>query len=74
MKMFVWENVGNLTGNYHDGGGVVVIAADLEDARKQIKGACEKGCTALKDAPDFTANVEADEGKCFVFPDAGSGW
>ena len=71
MTMFVWESVGNLTENYHDGGGVVVIAVSVDAARKQIEGACPKGCTALKDEPDYRANVEAGEEKIFVFPDAG---
>lgn len=31
--MYVWESVNELTNNYHDGGGLVIISNDLETAR-----------------------------------------
>ena len=71
MTIFIWNNVGNLTDNYHDDGGLVVIAASLDAAKVQIENACQKGCTALKDTPDFQASVEANEEKIFMFPNAG---
>jgi hypothetical protein len=65
--MFVWEDVGyGLTDNYHSGGGTVVIADSLDQARKLV------GCEAIKDvAPSFTAPVVSEEDKVFIFPDAG---
>lgn len=71
-KMFVWENVSDLTCNYHDGGGVVVIADNMEVARELLeKHGARKGCEAFTGNPDYSASVEADEDKVFIFPDAG---
>ena len=71
-KMFVWENVSDLTGNYHDGGGVVVIADNMDVARELlVKNGARKGCEVFKLDPDYSASVEADEDKVFIFPDAG---
>ena len=70
-KMFVWENVDGLTGNYHDGGGTVVIADNLDAARKLLEKQTGKGCSAMKDEPDYSASVGSDEDKVFIFPDAG---
>lgn len=32
MKVFIWEDVGQLTDSYHSGGGCVVIAENIEKA------------------------------------------
>ena len=73
MKMFVWESVGGLTCNYHDGGGVLVIAEDLERARKVLLNTdgISIHCEALDDVPDFSASVDCQEEKVMTFPDAG---
>jgi hypothetical protein len=65
--MFVWENVGGLTGNYHDGGGTVVIAESLDAARQLLP----PGCDAIKEEPSFTASVVCEVDQVFIFPDAG---
>ena len=36
MKIFIFENVGQLTSNFFNGGGLVIIAKDKRDAKKQI--------------------------------------
>lgn len=71
MKLFIWDSVGHLTDNWHNGGGLAVIDESLEMARIQIETVTAKGCSALKDAPDFTTSVEANEKKIWVFADAG---
>jgi len=71
-KMYVWENVSELTNNYHDGGGVMVIADSMEAARELlIKNGVPKGCGAMKEQPDYSASVGSDEDKVFIFQDAG---
>lgn len=42
MKVFVWENVDNLTENYHDSGGLVVVAESLERARQVVNESGDK--------------------------------
>lgn len=70
--MYVWENVSGLTNNWHDGGGALVIAEDLEMARILLlrNGVSESSETLTKE-PDFTTSVETNEEKVFIFPDAG---
>lgn len=70
--LFVWESVGDLTENYHDGGGVLVIADNLELARELLAKSVPSGCDAFRQPPDFTASVAKEtEDKVTVFPDAG---
>jgi hypothetical protein len=73
MKIFIWNSVECLTDNKHNGGGCAVVANDLEAARAALLETpgvlyC---CDALYDAPDWEADVESDEIKVFIFPDAG---
>lgn len=37
MKIIILKDVGNLTGRWHGGGGLVVIAKDLERAKEMFK-------------------------------------
>jgi hypothetical protein len=68
--MFVWEIGDGLTIYYHSGGGALVIARGLEEARKLLvaNGASEK---AASESPIYSAPVDEDEDKVFIFPDAG---
>ena len=72
-KMFVWEYVGGLTNNWHDGGGTVVIADNLEVARQLLKGTpgVSEGSEVFTQEPSYMASVVADEDKVFIFQDAG---
>ena len=65
MRMFVWEYLEGITHNYHDGGGVVAIAKDLERAQ-QLVGKPAKGKAA-----DYSTSVGTTKEKVFIFPDAG---
>lgn len=70
MYIFVWEWIENLTDNYHSGGGLTVVAENLDRA-KVI--ACKEGVSFSKKDSDPVAYALADthEEKVFVFPDAG---
>lgn len=62
MKIFVWQYVDGLTDNYHDGGGVVVVAESLERARQLVP--------ALKDEPDRAFEVAGPAvEESLIFPD-----
>jgi len=80
MKIFIWKYVNGLTNNWHDGGGVAVVAQDLEAARKALveggvhtkpKGDHE-ACDALTKDPDASYQLaDTEEPRVFYFPDAG---
>ncbi len=80
MKIFILQNIGeNLTNNYHDGGGAVVIADDLESAKKVLRE------TNDNDWEEFYPHIDdkywentivydlKDDCKpiAYIFPDAG---
>lgn len=71
--MYVWEYAGGLTNNWHDGGGTVVIAASLEAARSLLKETpyVRPACEVFTKEPEYSAPVESQEDKVFIFPDAG---
>lgn len=71
MRAFVWRVVERVTDNYHDGGGVLAVAYDLESARALID-AQAPSCSAGLDAPDIEF-VVSDETPPMVelFPNAG---
>lgn len=73
MQLFVWQDVSDLTSNYHDNGGVLAIADSLERARQIILEFPDVGskCEVMLQDPDFTAFVTDSEEKVMVFPDAG---
>lgn len=35
MKIFIWERVGNMSSRWHSEGGVIIIAKNLQEARKK---------------------------------------
>ena len=73
MRIFIWQEVSCLTTNEHDRGGCAVVANDLEAARAALleTPGVLYGCDALSEPPDWEADVESDEIKVFIFPDAG---
>ena len=70
-KMFVWEDVDGLTHNWHDGGGAVVIADNLEVARELLRTNGVHGRDVFVREPNFAASVAGEEDRVFIFPDAG---
>jgi hypothetical protein len=69
MKVFVWEDISNLTDNYHSGGGLIVFAETLERA---MELAIADGVTFDDlETPDDVRIVEGGEEKVYIMADAG---
>lgn len=73
MKLFIWTRVERLTYNYHDEGGVAIVAPSLELARSMLLNPNINGpCTALTKPPDAVYEVSDEHVPVmYVFPDAG---
>jgi hypothetical protein len=74
MTLFVWNYVDYATGNWHAGGGIVVIAHDIERARALIAletSDAEKPCEALSTPPDFECACSCEREYIAIHPDAG---
>ena len=67
-KVFIWNNVDNLTDRYHSEGGLVVIADNLQDAGIL---AMEKGVRFNDETPTVYELKDTVEDKVYIFPDAG---
>ena len=70
MNLYVWKNVEKVSGNYHDEGGIMVIADTLDAARELIKASAPEGCGAVTEEPDPVRKCDGPE-TVLVFPDAG---
>jgi hypothetical protein len=69
MKIFIWQRIEHCSGNYHEEGGVAVVADNLDRA---IRIAIEKGCKFLpEEKPDYEEEIIAHDEKVFIFPDTG---
>lgn len=74
MQLFIWNRVDHATDNYHNEGGVVVIADTLERARAMLDGHGDRSapCGAMTADPDVTREcagpeyiaIHADAGCC----------
>ncbi len=84
MKLFVWKKVYELTGRYHNGGGVIVVAPTLELARELITEESDKLLVEdgeprhedppewVKNEPDHTFLLDSGTGEhVTIFPDKG---
>ena len=72
MKMFVFEYNGQVSENYHAGGGLMVIAKDKDHVNELIK---KEEYIEIKDSEWEDVIVydlkNDEEPRVFVFPDAG---
>lgn len=72
MKIFIFENVMELTERYHSGGGLVVIAKDKFEVNELIK---DDPYIKLTKEDWSTVKIysleEPVEPEVFIFPDAG---
>lgn len=71
MKIFIWENVDKCSDNYHEDGGVVVVAEDETAARALANE--RAGCAIRPDEPvsaEFLLDGVTDTA-VYIFPDAG---
>uniref|UniRef100_A0AAU6VZJ0 Uncharacterized protein n=2 Tax=unclassified bacterial viruses TaxID=12333 RepID=A0AAU6VZJ0_9VIRU len=64
MKVYIFNYVDEITSNYHDGGGLVVVAESLERAKEMFP---QIGDTAPDDILETSEKFE----KSYIFPDAG---
>ena len=69
MKIYIWQEIKHCSDNYHDNGGVVVIADNLERAEKL---AMEQGCKfSPEETPDHEIETTSHDEKVIIFPNAG---
>jgi hypothetical protein len=75
MKLYVYNYVGGMTYNWHSGAGVMMITDrdPVEVLREQVasENPVYDEPFEAPEKPDFVLDVEADEERVFVFPDAG---
>jgi uncharacterized membrane protein YvbJ len=73
MNMFIFENADKVSDNYHEGGGLVIVAADIEQVKQLVEAT--NGSVRLSDDDINKVIVYplkgSHEAKIFVFPDAG---
>ena len=72
MKIFVFERIDKCSDNYHEEGGLVVIAKDVEQAKELLKtdNSIEVTDEEWQNVESF-ALVDNVEPKFWVMPDAG---
>ena len=80
MKIFIWNDTDPVSSNYHDDGGLLIIASDLIRARElwseYVDNLDEWGKfedkSAAHDDPNHTYFTDPDtEETVLVFPDSG---
>lgn len=81
MKLYIYNYLYNLTDNYHDGGGAVVITdrdpqVVLQEHRLRERSDYynkrdEEAQVDFEDVTPVVLEVDASEERVFVFPDAG---
>jgi hypothetical protein len=70
--VFVWESASGLTSCWHDGGGAMVVAGDLQEARELLKKhGVKEDSSVFSEEPGYKAQVMDDKDHVFIFPDAG---
>lgn len=70
MKIYIWNQIEQLTYRYHSNGGAVVIAKDIEEALELLKKEDAK-ITKEEISEVEIFDVKAKESKVWIFPDAG---
>lgn len=73
MNVYIVQDAGEVSGNYHSDGGLTVIAKDLEQAKTLATAAGakltdEEWATAVVHQLRYSRGVEP---KAFIFPNAG---
>lgn len=80
MKIFILENVEELTSNYHTNGAMAIIAQDIERAKilsrtngykSYFDGTCVTEVSEDEWSKALVYECDATEEKVFIFPDAG---
>lgn len=72
MNVFIWEDLEQVSDNYHCGGGAVIIARDAAEAADLIASTPHLEVSIDEwDRAIVYAGVESDHPRVFIFPDAG---
>ena len=72
MNMYVWEDIQELTDNYHSDGGLVVLASSEARARElAIERGVKFGQNDVPDVYPLCACSATEEERVYLFPDAG---
>lgn len=71
MNVYVWREVAHVSSSYHCGGGVVVFADTLEEARTLAHAEDSHCVIAETEAPDEVRECAAGPKRAFIMPDAG---
>jgi hypothetical protein len=85
LRIFIWKYVPDITAREHNGGGLLVVAKDLERANALLETepiyefdswhADDKsnivGYVGARSNPDFIFNTDETEERVLLFPDAG---
>lgn len=62
MKIFIWNNIDDLTGNYHSSGAAIVIEENIEKAKQKL---------GKNEEPDYVFEIQAQEPMIEIYPNAG---
>lgn len=57
MKIFIWENIKGVSNNYHDGGGLLIIAESLKRAEEIAVFYSEKYSYETKTYKEFKNKI-----------------
>lgn len=75
MNVYIWARLDKMSTNYHDAGGLAVVAESLDAARElmRVKKHCiPKDSDAFTTPPTRSYTIgHAAEPEVFTFPDAG---
>lgn len=75
MNIYIYKGVDGLTGNYHDGGGLVIVTdrSPLDAYNDHAAKVSEYEALAIEKlpAPDNVINAVTTTERVYVFPDAG---
>lgn len=71
MNIYIFEEIENLTGNYHRGGGATVVANDLAEAEALLRAAGSSPTEEELGKARWHALASDAEPVAYIFPDAG---
>lgn len=72
MKIFIFEQIDQLTGNYHSGGGLVVVARDQDHVKELVSAHSDIVLDENEWSSATVYDVQGEvEPTMYIFPDAG---
>ncbi|MEI2356083.1 hypothetical protein [Mesobacillus zeae] len=73
MKIYVFEDVEQVSDNYHSGGGLAIVAKDREQVAELVdkEDYIRLSQADWNDVKVYALSSEDTEPRVFVFPDAG---